>query len=148
MLVVAALALIYMTSCAFNDLRPDCFYGPDEDCTIAVSGAGWANATAFETKRCSSSTDRYCDYLTIHGTRFSDDGGALSSGAGVAVSEGTEITWHSDYSVRASGFEVCGTLAPQQDAAEAHCIFCQDPSDGATSVVIPEATLRLSLIHI
>ena len=30
------------------------------------------------------------------------------------MSEGTEITWHSSSYYQASGFEVCGTLAPQQ----------------------------------
>eukprot|EP01043_Picozoa_sp_COSAG02_P002590 COSAG02_NODE_60_length_43475_cov_59.494582_18_plen_369_part_00 len=107
---------------------PDCFYGPDDDCTIVVSGAGWAHATAFE-------TGTAWDHLSIDGIRYSRNGGALyRRGARVPVSEGTEITWHSDFSqnqgMTRRGFEVCGTLAPQQDIAD----VAQDCADDATFV--------------
>ena len=91
-------------------------YLPAEDCTFTVSGSGLIRATAFQTYDDRPTFEGY-DYLTIEGTRYSGDGGALSpTGAGVAVRDGQEITWHSDFwfSDGDSGFEICGAPAPPE----------------------------------
>eukprot|EP01046_Picozoa_sp_COSAG06_P002641 COSAG06_NODE_95_length_24425_cov_882.571035_18_plen_164_part_00 len=75
-------------------------YGSSQDCEIAVSGAGFARATAFDTESC-------CDYVTIGGTQYSGNGGALAS-SGVPVGDGTAVAWHADSSTQRSGAEVCG----------------------------------------
>ena len=75
-------------------------YGSSQDCEIAVSGAGFVRATAFDTESC-------CDYVAIGGTQYGGDGGALASG-GALVGDGTTVAWHADSSNQRSGAEVCG----------------------------------------
>ena len=75
-------------------------YGSSQDCEIAVSGAGFARATAFDPESC-------CDHMTIGGTQYDRDGGALAS-SGVPVGDGTTVAWHADGSGQRSGAEVCG----------------------------------------
>ena len=75
-------------------------YGSSQDCEIAVSGAGFARATAFD-------TESGYDYVTIGGTQYGGDGGALAS-SGVPVGDGTTVAWHTDSSGQRSGAEVCG----------------------------------------
>ena len=75
-------------------------YGSSQDCEIAVSGAGFVRATAFD-------TESGYDYVTIGGTQYGGDGGALAS-SGVLVGDGTAVAWHADSSNQRSGAEVCG----------------------------------------
>ena len=94
-------------------------YGSSQDCEIAVSGAGFARATAFDTESC-------CDHVTIGGTQYDGDGGALASG-GVPVGDGTTVAWHADSSNQRSGAEVCGASCDEACGPHGSC-----GSDGAT----------------
>eukprot|EP01046_Picozoa_sp_COSAG06_P028985 COSAG06_NODE_2654_length_6488_cov_4.182658_2_plen_99_part_00 len=47
-------------------------YGASGDCAIAFAGSGFVKSTAF-------ATESGYDYVAIGGTRYSGDGGALSS---------------------------------------------------------------------
>jgi hypothetical protein len=76
-------------------------YGSSQDCEIAVSGAGLVRATAFD-------TESGYDYVTIGGTQYGGDGGALASGFGVPVGDVSTVAWHADSSEQRSGAEVCG----------------------------------------
>jgi len=97
-------------------------YGTPTDCEIAVSGAGFVRATAFD-------TESGRDYLNIGGTLYDGDGGALAS-SGVPVGDGTTVAWrvapHS--SDRRSGAEVCGASCDEETCGpHGSC-----GSDGAT----------------
>ena len=90
-------------------------YGASEDCAITVSGAGFVRATAFETERASY------DYVTIDGTPYGGTGGALARAAGVSVSDGETVAWHSDDSTQASGFEICGVPCDDSTCGHGSC---------------------------
>ena len=81
-------------------------YGSSQDCEIAVSGAGFARATAFD-------TESGYDHVTIGGTQYGGDGGALASG-GVPVGDGTTVAWNADDSNQRSGAEVCGASCEEE----------------------------------
>ena len=72
----------------------------NEACDIAVSGSGFIKATGFH-------SEIFHDYLTIGGDQISGADYDLAQ-AGLPVQDGASIAWHSDGSVQASGFEVCG----------------------------------------
>ena len=83
---------------------PGSDYDLNQACNIAVSGSGFVKATAFDTVS-------GFDYVTISGDRISGMGGHLSW-TGLAVRDGTSITWQSSSQFVAAalraGFEVCG----------------------------------------
>ena len=97
-------------------------YGSNQDCEIAVSGAGFALATAFDTESC-------CDHVTIGGTQYDGDGGALASG-GVPVGDGTTVAWNTDHYRQRSGAEVCGVSCEEFCGPHGTPASCS--SDGVT----------------
>ena len=86
-----------------------CFRSPDYpndyrigDCAITVYKAGSVRATTFDTQSFGGR-----DYVTIDGVQYAGTGGAIAT-AGVAVSDGGTISWHTNGSRQRSGFEICG----------------------------------------
>ena len=76
-------------------------YPATSTCAIAVSGSGGVRATAFD-------TESSYDSVTIAGNKFSGTG-VNDLTTGVAVLDGSTISWRSDSSNQRSGVEVCGT---------------------------------------
>eukprot|EP01046_Picozoa_sp_COSAG06_P009332 COSAG06_NODE_485_length_15117_cov_5.922493_8_plen_212_part_00 len=110
-------------------------YGYDQDCEIAVvSGAGFVQATAFDTVA-------MYDYVAIGDNHYSGSGGALGSdgGGGVPVGAGAAVAWHADFSGERTGAEVCGLAREptRADFAERYTVSgCANPAHCGTFVVV------------
>ena len=72
-------------------------YSNYEDCTITVSGAGTLDYCPL------FSTESGFDYVTIDGSSH----GGSDCPHGTLVNAASSISWHTDYSVHRSGWEIC-----------------------------------------
>ena len=76
-------------------------HGNNENCVVQATQALYAHATSFL-------TETYFDYITINNTRYSGSTGPVN----VRMNAGQTMSWYSDYSVTADGFNICGYYTP------------------------------------
>jgi hypothetical protein len=91
---------VYGATCFRSPNYPN-YYGATQTCTIRANEAVRLSITYFNTEAC-------CDKLYVNGYPYSGTTGP----AGVQVAAGGVMTFSTDGSGEAAGFEICGASLP------------------------------------